>query len=134
VLIQAKRVMEEVRNLKAAAHGPLVFGHLSLGAYDSAMTTLVPPLVERLIVKYPNLEINLVKAYSAQLYGQVCDGELDAAIALKPNFQTPKNIEWRRIRDEQLVVLAPADIRETDPHQILRSSPLIRYDGKLWGG
>jgi DNA-binding transcriptional LysR family regulator len=46
----------------------------------------------------------------------------------------PKNLEWRRVRDEPLVVLAPASLAETDPHQLLRANPLICYDRKLWGG
>src|SRR5690606_31263642 len=83
---------------------------------------------------YPNLEVRLVKAYSASLYAQVCDGEIDAAIALRPNFQIPKSIEWRPIRNEHLVVLAPANSSESDAHQLLRTTPLICYDRKLWGG
>lgn len=134
VLAQAKRVMEEVHNLKAASQGPMVFGHLTLGAFDSAMTTLVPPLLARLIARHPNLEVNLVNGYSAHLYGQVCDDAMDAALTLQPQFQMPKNLEWRRVRDEPLVVLAPAALRESDPHQLLRANPLICYDRKLWGG
>jgi len=134
VLAQAKLVMESVRNLKAASQGPLVFGHISLGAFDSAMTTTVPALLPRLVERFPNLEVSLVKGYSMNLYGKVCDGELDVALMLQPQFQLPKNIEWRHLRDEPLVVLAPLDIKETDPNQVLRGNPLICYDRHLWGG
>ncbi|WP_313388355.1 LysR substrate-binding domain-containing protein [Achromobacter aegrifaciens] len=134
ILAQAKHVMEEVRNLKAASQGPVVFGHLTLGAFDSAMTTLMPTLLARLIDRHPNLEISLVKGYSVNLYSKICDGEMDAALILQPQFQMPKNLEWRRVRDEPLVVLAPASLAETDPHQLLRANPLICYDRKLWGG
>jgi len=134
ILAQARRVMEEVRNLKMAGQGPIVIGRLSLGAFDSAMSTLIPPLLERVIARHPNLEVNLVKGYSVHLYAQVCDGEMDAALILQPQFQMPKNLEWRRVRDEPLVVLAPASLTESDPHQLLRANPLICYDRKLWGG
>lgn len=133
ILVQARRVIEEVRSLRCA-HGPMVFGYLTLGAFDSAMVTLGTGLMGRLVKRYPNLEINLVKGYSVHLYGQVCDGEIDAAIVLRPNFQMPKNIEWRPIHDEPLVVLVPEALRENDAHQILRANPLICYDRKLWGG
>ena len=134
VLAQARRVMDEVRNLKLAGQGPIVVGHLVLGAFDSAMSTFIPPLLERMLAKHPNLEVNLVKGYSVNLYAQVCDGEMDAALILQPQFQMPKNLEWRRVRDEPLVVLAPAALTENDPHQLLRANPLICYDRKLWGG
>lgn len=134
ILAQARRVLDEVQNLKQAGQGPIVVGRLVLGSFDSAMSTLVPPLLERLIGKHPGLEVSLVKAYSMQLYGQVCDGELDAAIILQPQFQMPKNLEWRLVRNEPLVVLAPATVKESDPHQLLRSLPHICYDRKLWGG
>ncbi|MYN13876.1 LysR family transcriptional regulator [Pusillimonas sp. TS35] len=134
VLAQAKRVMEEVRNLRATSHGPVIFGHLALGAFDSAMNTLIPSLMTRLIARHPNLEISLSKGYSSQLYNQVCDGEIDAALILQPLFQMPKNLEWRRVRDEALVVLAPIALGEHDPNQVLRANPLICYDRTLWGG
>ena len=134
ILAQARRVLDEVQNLKQAGQGPIVVGRLVLGSFDSAMSILVPPLLEQLIHKHPSLEVSLVKAYSMQLYGQVCDGDLDAAIILQPQFQMPKNLEWRPVRNEPLVVLAPATAKETDPHQMLRSTPHICYDRKLWGG
>jgi len=134
VLAQARRVMEEVRNLKMAGQGPIMVGHLVLGAFDSAMTTIIPPLLEKVVAKHPNLEIHLVKAYSVNLYAQVSDGEMDVALILRPQFQMPKTLEWRRVRDEPLIVLAPTFLSERDPHQLLRANPLICYDRKLWGG
>lgn len=134
VLAQAKRVLDEVRNLKGASHGPVVFGRITIGAFDSAMSTMIPDLMTRLIDLHPNLEVSLVKGYSMHLYSKVCEGEVDAALILQPQFQMPKNLEWRRVRDEPLVVLAPSTNTETDPNQILRSNPLICYDRSLWGG
>lgn len=134
VVAQAARVLQEMRNLKAASQGPVVFGHVTIGAFDSAMTTLIPSLMVRLIDRHPNLEVTLVKGYSMHLYSEVCDGQVDAAVIVRPQFQLPKNLEWRRVRNEPLVVLAPASYRETDPNQLLRSNPLICYDRSLWGG
>ncbi|MFA7665994.1 MAG: LysR family transcriptional regulator [Burkholderiaceae bacterium] len=134
ILAQAKRVIEELNKLKAASEGPIVFGRLSLGAFDSAMSTMIPPMMQLLASRYPDLEISLVKAYSGQLYSKVCDDEIDAAVAIQPHFQLPKNIEWRSLRKEPLIVLAPASIHERDPHRILRENPLICYERKLWGG
>ncbi|PKO70708.1 MAG: LysR family transcriptional regulator [Betaproteobacteria bacterium HGW-Betaproteobacteria-16] len=134
VVTQAARVLQEMRNLKAASQGPIVFGHVAIGAYDSAMTSFIPSLMVRLIDRHPNLEVTLVKGYSMHLYSKVFDGQVDAAVILRPQFQLPKNLEWRHVRDEPLVVLAPPSNQEKDPNQLLRSNPLICYDRSLWGG
>lgn len=134
VLIQARRVLEEVRNLKAASQGPMVFGRVTIGAFDSAMTTVIPHLMRRLVDRHPALEITLVKGYSIHLYNKVCDGEIDVAVVQKPQLKMPKHIEWLHVQDDPLVVLAPSTCHETDPNQMLRSYPLICYDRTHWGG
>jgi DNA-binding transcriptional LysR family regulator len=134
LLEQAKRVLEEIRNLKTVAQQPAVFGHIALGAFDSAMTTTIPAILPPLIERYPSLEVSLVKGYSVNLYSKVCNGEVDAALIVQPQFQIPKYFEWHRVHDEPLVVLAPFGNTEQEPNQILRSHPLICYDRSLWGG
>ena len=38
------------------------------------------------------------------------------------------------LREEPLVLLAPRRLAKSDPHELLRNSPLIRYDRSLGGG
>jgi len=61
-------------------------------------------------------------------------GELDAAIVLQAPFSLPKTCQWQLLREEPLVVLAPAAMAGRDPHELLASQPLIRYDRNQWGG
>src|SRR5690606_37538353 len=72
--------------------------------------------------------------YSADLYRAVEAGDLDAAMVLQAPFALPKTCNWQLLREEPLVVLAPAHMAGCDPHALLREQPLIRYDRHEWGG
>src|SRR5690606_26690023 len=60
--------------------------------------------------------------------------ELDAALCLRLSFDLPKTVSWTPLRQEPLVVLAPAGNADQDPLYLLRNRPLIRYDRHLAGG
>jgi DNA-binding transcriptional LysR family regulator len=38
------------------------------------------------------------------------------------------------LREEPLVVLAPQSMAGRDPHELLATQPLVRYDRNQWGG
>ena len=46
----------------------------------------------------------------------------------------PKTCCWELLREEPLVVLAPRSLADRDPHELLATEPLIRYDRQQWGG
>ncbi|NJO12520.1 MAG: hypothetical protein HC872_02600 [Gammaproteobacteria bacterium] len=60
--------------------------------------------------------------------------ELDAAIVLQAPFNLHKTCGWQLLREEPLVVLAPSSMAHRDPHELLATEPLIRYDRNQWGG
>ncbi|MDQ6621852.1 MAG: LysR substrate-binding domain-containing protein, partial [Pseudomonadota bacterium] len=68
------------------------------------------------------------------LYRCVENGDLDAAIVLQAPFALPKTCNWQLLREEPLVVLAPASMAGKDPHKLLATEPFIRYDRAQWGG
>ena len=59
---------------------------------------------------------------------------LDAAFVLEAPFALPKTCAWQLLREEPLVMLAPAAMAGCDPHELLATQPLIRYDRHQWGG
>ncbi|MCU7370077.1 LysR family transcriptional regulator [Paucibacter sp. O1-1] len=134
IVERAQRVLEELRGLKAAIKGPMIFGTLVLAAFDSAMTTMMPVLIKQLAEHHPKLEVRLIKGYSAALYHDVVNGVVDAAIIVKPQFELPKHFDWHVIREEPLVAIAPAWTKETDRRTLLSINPLICYERSLWGG
>src|SRR5262249_35803307 len=59
-------------------------------------------------------------------------GDLDAAIIPQPPFAIPKAYDWCTLREERLIVLAPASTRMRDAHALLRSQPFIRPRLNSW--
>jgi DNA-binding transcriptional LysR family regulator len=53
---------------------------------------------------------------------------------LQAPFSLPKTCEWLLLREEPLIVLAPESMAGRDPHELLSTQPLIRYDRNQWGG
>lgn len=56
------------------------------------------------------------------------------AFLFHPPFKIPKSFFWRPLRAERYVVITPAGETGTDPLQLLREQPLVRYDRSLWSG
>jgi len=128
------RILVEVRQLRLAARADADVGELRLGAISTAMTGLLPPALHRLAVSAPGLDVFLLPGTSTEVYRQVIDGGLDAAILVRPPFVIPKSLDWVRLRTEPLVLICPEDWAGDDPLALLRARPFIRYDRNNWGG
>ena len=87
-----------------------------------------------MVSKFPQINVFIKPGYSAELYGDVERGELDAAIVLEAPFVLPKTCRWEVLREEPLVVLVREDMAHRHPHELLANEPLIRYDRHQWGG
>jgi DNA-binding transcriptional LysR family regulator len=87
-----------------------------------------------MVEEFPEINVFIKPGYSADLYRAVEDGELDAAIVLHAPYTLPKTCNWQLLREEPLVVLAPESMAGRDPHELLATQPLIRYDRNHWGG
>ena len=65
---------------------------------------------------------------------KVLSEDLDAAIIIQPYFVVPKTCGWRVLREEPLVVLAPASMMTSEPHILLARELYIRYSRDQWCG
>ena len=134
ILQRARDVLRDVADLRSVANDRSVSGELRLGACPTALAGMLPDALARLVRKFPQINVFIKPGYSAELYADVESGELDAAIVLQAPFALPKTCNWEVLREEPLVVLAPASMAGRDPHELLRNEPLIRYDRHQWGG
>jgi DNA-binding transcriptional LysR family regulator len=80
------------------------------------------------------MDVYIRRGTSAESYHRVLDGDLDAAIIVQPPFAIPKSCDWRLLREEPLIVLAPASMGNRDPRDLLANEPFIRYDRNNWTG
>jgi DNA-binding transcriptional LysR family regulator len=134
ILARARNLLEQVRDLRSIAANDIPLGELRLGAIQTAKSGLLPRILSVMTRKYPQIEVRIVGNTAAPLYAQVLNGELDAAIIIKPPFPVPKVCDWRLLRKEPLVVLTPASASIRDPHAALASEPFIRLVRGGWAG
>jgi DNA-binding transcriptional LysR family regulator len=134
ILERARNFLGDVRDLKLIAVSDRLSGELRLGATPTSITGLLPGMLTALTARYPQIDVYVHGGISVDLYHQLLDGELDTAIIAQPPFAIPKAYEWRLLREEPLMVLAPAAISTSDPHAILASEPLIRQRRNSWVG
>jgi DNA-binding transcriptional LysR family regulator len=133
LLDRAKRLVREINELRSVAATDQPVGELRLGATPSVFTGLLPSAVKRLTTKYPHIGLRLMPGTSAELYAEVEAGNLDAAVMVR-QFKSSKSLEWKEIRREPLIVIAPLSFEGTDAHTALTRFPLVRYDRMMWGG
>lgn len=134
ILERARALLREVADLRAVATDDGTSGELRLGASTTALTGILPDILVRTVARFPGISVFIKPGYSVDLHRAVETGELDAAIVLEAPFVLHKTCGWQLLREEPLVVLAPESMAGRDPHELLASQPLIRYDRNQWGG
>lgn len=134
ILQRARDLLRSVADLRSVANENDIAGELRLGACPTALAGLLPDILSRMVATFPQINVFIKPGYSADLYRAVEAGDLDAAMVLQAPFALPKTCNWQLLREEPLVVLAPAHMAGCDPHALLREQPLIRYDRHEWGG
>ncbi len=134
ILSPARDLLRGAGALRALAAGSDLVGVLRVGAISTALTGLLPAILKRFVALAPRVDTYVVPGSSAELFRKLSGEEIDAAILVDPQFVLPKTLEWRLLREEPLVVLAPAALANEAPGDLLRREPLIRYDRNHWGG
>jgi len=131
---RARSLLREVGEIKALLGSDADGGELLVGTINTALHSLLPDILARFVTAHPDVKVFLKSETTAALYKAVQQGELDAAVCLYPPFALAKTFNWTLLREEPLVLLAPRRLAARDPHELLRTSPLIRYDRSLGGG
>lgn len=127
-------LLREVDELRSWINQAEEMHELRIGTINTALHSLLPDALARFTNAHPDVSVHIRSALSGELFEAVKQLELDAAVCLHPPFALPKTFAWELLRQEPLVVLARARDRQIDPHELLRTRPLIRYDRSLGGG
>ena len=126
ILDQARMLVRAAADLKTLVSKSLA-GELRLGAVASAITGLLPDILTRMAQRYPDIQINIIPGLSSQLHRKVIEGDLHAAMINQPSQPISKECEWEILREEPLIVLAPASMAHVPAHELLATQPFIRY-------
>lgn len=130
------RVRELVRladELAVRAAGTALVGRLRLGVIPTAATGLVPDALARLTARAPDLQIRIESGLSGELSRRVAQGALDAALITLPQ-RLERGLRGRAVREEPLVVVAPAGTPPGADAALLRDRPFIRFNRRAGVG
>jgi len=134
IVDRARNVLRDLRDLQAATADGQALGELKLGVFASAMSSLLPAILERLYSRFPTLSVFVAPGSSVELCRSVATHALDAALVVEPQFTLAKTCEFEVLIEEPLVVVAPARPGQRDAHKLLGEEPFIRYDRTVLGG
>lgn len=134
VVEKARALVREAAELKAVALTDEPSGELRIGTITTALLSLLPDVLANFSTAFPQAKVLIRAGTSMELYDTLQRGDLDVAICLHPPFALPKAYDWHLLREEPIVVLAPAHLAHETPHTLLRREPFIRYDRSLGGG
>jgi DNA-binding transcriptional LysR family regulator len=134
IVAHSRSLMRDFADLKILVNEDHAAGELRIGTINTALHSLLPDILVHFVDTHPKVKIVIHSGTSAELYDALRRGEVDTAICTHPSFAMPKDFVWELLREEQLVLLAPRRLGRRDPHELLRSQPLIRYDRTLAGG
>ena len=134
ILDRARNVQREVRDLKSIAAGGTLSGELNLGVIPTMLCSLAPGVLAQFAKAHPQIEVRVIRDNSAELYRELLEGRVDAALTSHPLFAIPKTYEWALLREEPFVVITPAGMRARHPHTILATEPFIRLDRRVYAG
>lgn len=97
-----------------------VRGEIKIGFLETMMTIKGPELVSELALQFPAVNLEFKSAMRDRLVSDVLNYKLDAAFVPAP-LNNPE-LEQIRIKDEEIVAVAPGDCESLD--DILKRTPL----------
>jgi DNA-binding transcriptional LysR family regulator len=97
-----------------------VSGNLKIGCIETTMAFKVPDILSRFTENYPDVDLEFKSEMRSELIADVINYKLDAAFVSAP-INSPE-LEQLHIKEEQLVILAPAQGPELK--ELLATQPL----------
>jgi DNA-binding transcriptional LysR family regulator len=129
-----RRLISEAALLRVDLDEGQLSGEIRIGAISTVMTGLMPGLLHAVAEVAPRLKLRLVPGTSLLLYEQLIQGELDAALLVRPPFALPKSLMALALHQEPLVLMTREPIDPVLIRERLEADALIRYDPLSWGG
>lgn len=134
VIERARNLVRDYGELKDFALQGEPVGELRIGTITTALLTVMPDVLAHFSKRFPQAKLLIRGGQTPELFETLKAGDIDVAVCLLPPFDLSKTFEWRLLREEPIVVLAPRALAGRDPDDLLRTEPFIRYDRTLGGG
>jgi DNA-binding transcriptional LysR family regulator len=112
-------------------------GTVVMGALTSALMGSFADALWTIKKQYPRLEVRLLAGQSDDFTRKVAHGELDGAVVVRSPGVLPLNLIWTPLYRESMILIAPRHPHfdlPSDPIEVLRACPFIRFDRNTWTG
>jgi DNA-binding transcriptional LysR family regulator len=107
-------------------------GSVRIGAIASQIP-LLTRVIQRFREHYAKFKVHVISGLSLPLMDQVDSGELDFALIRTP-FDFPPELQWKSLKREPYVLIAPASMPGDDWRELLQTQPFLRYDRLSFSG
>lgn len=128
VVMKARALVADYDNLvpSVLADGGLS-GVIRLGTLSTTLTGLMPKAMAVLKARFPELGLHIRPGLTGNMIVDIERGDLDAAIVTKP-YQLPLGLELQALCDEPLELITAPEETGSDPIELLKSRPYIRFN------
>lgn len=112
-------------------------GTVVMGALVSALMGAFADALWSVKRDHPRLKVRLLAGMSSDFAYQVEHGELDAAVVTRSPRSLAPSLMWTPLYTEPMVLIVPRQphfAMPTEPLDILRQAPFIRFDRQTWTG
>ncbi len=107
--------------------------NLTIGTVPTTMSAMMPRALGAMQQERDDLHVRLYPGLSEELYTQVDRGFLDAAVLTEPP-EIARHLVWQPFARQPLVLLVDTDSGDSNPRDILRERPYIRFARRAWVG
>ncbi|MBW1654521.1 LysR family transcriptional regulator [Flavobacterium quisquiliarum] len=113
LMLYSKKISHLIDEAKRSiVKNDTVQGQIKIGSLETMMTIKGPELINYLAVQYPYVDLILQSGMREKLVSDVLMHKLDAAFVPAP-VHIPE-LEQLKIKDDQIVIVAPADCKSLD--------------------
>lgn len=135
VVERAEEILALYEGIKGELHpSGTIRGTLTLGVVPTVLTGALPSVLGHLRQQYESLNVRLLSGLSAELFGKVENGDLDAALTTEPPFAVTPLYEWQPYDTEPFFVVAPKDAATGTIEEMFGRFPFVRFDKTAWAG
>ena len=120
-----EEIAEGIENLKAQMDYPEHRGSFVIGAYPDLVLHHLPPIVKEFKSHYPDVQIKLIAHSYSILMEMVSAGELDIALATRPELHNSA-LDFKYLFTSDFVLVVPLD------HELLRLPQVTLKDIARW--
>jgi DNA-binding transcriptional LysR family regulator len=123
--------------LSAGAQTDEFSGTVVMGALVSALMGSFADALWMIKKQYPRLEVRLLAGQSEDFTRKVAQGQLDGAVVIRSPHALPNHLIWTPLYSETMMLIAPRKpyfALPSDPLEMLRRCPFIRFDKNTWTG